>query len=172
MSDQQYLKGWNKQTPAFTTTTDDGRHPSQQVREFGPGLRGAALYADLGVAEATGGQFRAHVIKWNEEQLEKDRKAGVRPVTGMHRHHYDFHFNYVLKGWTRFVIEGVEGEITCKEGDSYLLPSRILHNEIASSDDVVILEIYGPANVATEQLEDEVGQGRQFADMTEAAAEE
>ena len=69
------------------------------------------------------------------------------------------------------MIEGVEGEITCKEGDSYLLPSRSLHNEIASSDDVVILEIYGPANVATEQLEDEVGQGRRFADMTEAAAE-
>ncbi len=102
---------------------------------------------------------------------KRSKLRGIRPeeiktTTGMHRHDYDFHFNYVLKGWTKFVIEGVEGEITCREGDSYFLPSRVLHNEIDSSDDVVILEIYGPANVATEQLEDEVGQGRRFADMT------
>ena len=43
MSNEQYLKGWNKQTPAYTTQTADGRHPDQQVQEFGPGLRGAAL---------------------------------------------------------------------------------------------------------------------------------
>ena len=166
MSNEQYLKGWNKQTPAYTTQTADGRHPDQQVQEFGPGLRGAALYADLGIAEATGGQFRAHIIKWNQEQLKKDREANVKPTTGMHRHHYDFHFNYVLKGSTSFVVDGVEGVITCKAGDSYFLPSRILHNEIEASDDIVILELSGPANVATEQLEDEVGQGRRYADMT------
>ena len=165
----QHLKGWNKQTPAFTTQTAEGRHPSQKVQEFGPGLRGAALYADLDIAEATGGQFRVHIIKWNQEQLKKNREANIKTTTGMHRHDYDFHFNYVLKGWTKFVIEGVEGEITCREGDSYFLPSRVLHNEIESSDDVVILEIYGPANVATEQLEDEGGQGRRFADMTKTA---
>ena len=39
----QHLKGWNKQKEAFTTQTADGRHPDQQVQEFGPGLRGAAL---------------------------------------------------------------------------------------------------------------------------------
>ena len=171
MSNEQYLKGWNKQTPAYTTQTADGRHPDQQVQEFGPGLRGAALYADLGIAEATGGQFRAHIIKWNQEQLKKDREANVKPTTGMHRHHYDFHFNYVLKGSTSFVVDGVEGVITCKAGDSYFLPSRILHNEIEASDDIVILELYGPAKVATEQLEDEVGQGRRFVDLTKTADE-
>ncbi len=71
----QHLKGWNKQTPAFTTQTAEGRHPSQKVQEFGPGLRGAALYADLDIAEATGGQFRAHIIKWNQEQIKKNREA-------------------------------------------------------------------------------------------------
>jgi hypothetical protein len=39
----QHLKGWNKQKEAFTTQTADGCHPDQQVQEFGPGLRGAAL---------------------------------------------------------------------------------------------------------------------------------
>ena len=87
----------------------------------------------------------------------------------MHRHDYDFHFNFVLKGSVSLVIDGVEGEITCRAGDSYFLPSRILHNEIGASDDVEVLEVYGPANVATEQLEDEVGHGGRFADMTETA---
>ena len=49
MSDER-LDGWNKQDLAFNYAKD---------REFGPGLRRASLYADLGVAEATGGQFRA-----------------------------------------------------------------------------------------------------------------
>ena len=53
------LDGWNKQDLAFNYAKD---------REFGPGLRRASLYADLGVAEATGGQFRAHVIKVNTDR--------------------------------------------------------------------------------------------------------
>ena len=169
MNDEQHLKGWNKQTPAFTTQTAEGRHPDQQVREFEPGMRGNCLYKDLGIAEATGGQFRAHIIKWNPELRNKDKEAGVKQTTGMHRHDYDFHFNFVLKGSVSLVIDGVEGEITCRAGDSYFLPSRILHNEIGASDDVEVLEVYGPANVATEQLEDEVGHGGRFADMTETA---
>ena len=34
MSDEQHLKGWNKQTPAFTTQTAEGRHPSQKVQDL------------------------------------------------------------------------------------------------------------------------------------------
>ena len=166
---EQRITGWNKQTPAFTTQTAEGRHPSQKVQEWGPGMRGNTLYADLGLVEATGGQFRAHLIKVDPELRKKDNEAGVKATTGMHHHHYDLHFNYVLKGWTSFVIDGVEGEIICRVGDSYLLPSRILHNEIGCSDDIEILEVYGPANVATEQLEDSVGHGARVNDMTQTA---
>ena len=47
---EQRMTGWNKQKPAFTFT---------KGREFGSGLRGALLYADLGLAEATGGIHHA-----------------------------------------------------------------------------------------------------------------
>ena len=166
MSNEHRLTGWKKQKPAFTTVTADDRHGMQVVREFEPGLRGACLYADLGVVEATSDQFRAHIVKLDPE-VKTERTA-----PGMHRHLYDFQFVYVLKGWTKFVIDGVEGEITFREGDSYLLPSRILHNEIRCSDDCQVLEIYGPANAGTEQLEDEIDQGRRLWDMTRIADEE
>jgi quercetin dioxygenase-like cupin family protein len=51
---------------------------------------------------------------------------------------------YVLKGWMKFVYEG-QGEHTVREGDCVLQPAGIVHNELACSDDVEILEIYSPA---------------------------
>ena len=140
MSDER-LDGWNKQDLAFNYAKD---------REFGPGLRRAALYADLGVAEATGGQFRAHVIKVNTDRHTK------QGTTGMHRHDYDFQFNYVISGSITFVIEGVDEELTFNAGDTYLLPSKILHNETWVSDDYQVLEIYAPANAGTQQVTAEI----------------
>ena len=140
MSDER-LAGWNNQKTAFDFA---------EQREFGPGLRRALLYADLGVAEATGGQFRAHVIRVNNDRQTE------QGTTGMHRHEYDFQFNYVIKGSITFVIEGEEGELTFREGDTYLLPSRILHNETWMSDDYEVLEIYAPANAGTQQLTPEI----------------
>ena len=135
------LDGWNKQDLAFNYAKD---------REFGPGLRRASLYADLGVAEATGGQFRSHVIKVNT-----DRHTD-QGTTGMHRHDHDFQFNYVISGSITFVIDGVKRERTFHAGDTYLLPSKILHNETWVSDDFEVLEIYAPANAGTEQLTPEI----------------
>ena len=140
MSDQR-LTGWNKQKPAFTHAKD---------REFGPGLRKPALYADLGLAEATGGQFHGEIIKTNPEIHT------TQGTTGMHRHEYDFQFNYVLSGWIEFVIEGIEEKLIFRAGDTYFLPARILHNETQVSDDYSVLQVYGPANAATEQLTPEI----------------
>ena len=119
-------------------------------REFGPGLRKASLYADLGVAVAIGGQFRAHVIRVNT-----DRHTD-QGTTGMRRHDYDFQLNYVISGSITFVIDRVEGERTFNAGDTYLLPSKILHNETWVSDDFEVLEFYAPANAGTEQLTPEI----------------
>ena len=77
--------------------------------------------------------LKSRMIK-NPELRNKDKEAGVKQTTGMHRHDYDFHFNFILKEWNSFVVDGVEGEIICRAGDSYFLPSRILHNEIGASD--------------------------------------
>jgi uncharacterized protein YjlB len=52
---------------------------------------------------------------------------------------------YVLKGWIKFVYAGQKGEHTFRAGDCVLQPAGIVHNELACSDDVEVLEIYSPA---------------------------
>ena len=138
---RQTLQGWNKQMSTFTYVKD---------REFGPGLRGAHLYADLGVAEGTGGNFHAHIIKINPEKIT------AQHTTGMHRHGYDFQFNYVISGEVDFVIEGFDETMTFRAGDTYFLPSKTLHNETRMTEDFQVLQLYAPANDPTEQLTPEV----------------
>ena len=65
---EQRLKGWNKQKTAFTYAEE---------REFGPGLRNALLYADLGLTEATGGNFHGEIIK---KSIKRNIPSRVRPV--------------------------------------------------------------------------------------------
>ena len=104
------------------------------------GLRTFMEYRDLGISDATGGQFRAHVIR-----IKKDGPgAHDLHTTGLHQHLCDFQMFYVLKGWIRFVYEG-QGEHTFREGDCVLQPAAIVHNELECSDDVEVLEIYSPA---------------------------
>ena len=50
----------------------------------------------------------------------------------------------------------MDEELTFNAGDTYLLPSKILHNETWVSDDYQVLEIYAPANAGTEQLTEEI----------------
>ena len=139
---EQRLDGWNKQKPAFTFA---------KSREFGSGLRKASLYADLGLAEATGGQFHGEIIKINKDLHTP------QGTTGMHRHEYDFQFNYVLSGNIDFVIEGInyapgDEKLVFRAGDTYFLSSRVLHNETHVSEDYSVLQVYGPVNASTEQL--------------------
>ena len=139
---EQRLDGWNKQKPAFTFAKD---------REFRSGLRNARLYADLGLAEATGGQFHGEIIKINKDVHTP------QGTTGMHRHEYDFQFNYVLSGNIDFVIEGInydpgDEKLVFRAGDTYFLSSRVLHNETHVSEDYSVLQVYGPVNASTEQL--------------------
>ena len=76
------LQGWNAQKTAFTYAKD---------RTFEPGLRSGGLYQDLGLAEATGGQFHGEIIKVNPEFVEAEKiraqtETEPHPTTGMHRH--------------------------------------------------------------------------------------
>jgi len=104
------------------------------------GLRGFMEYRDLGIASATQGRFRAHVIR-----VKKD-SAGHHELhtTGLHQHKCDFQMFYILNGWIKFVYEG-EGERTFGKGDCVLQPPAIVHNELDCSDDLELLEIYSPA---------------------------
>jgi mannose-6-phosphate isomerase-like protein (cupin superfamily) len=114
------------------------------------GLREFMEYRDLGIEEATHGRFRAHVIR-----VKQDHRGGDQDLhtTGVHQHLCDFQMFYVLKGWIRFVYEGQKGERIFRAGDCVLQPPGIVHNEIACSDDVEVLEIYSPAVHETRVVE-------------------
>jgi mannose-6-phosphate isomerase-like protein (cupin superfamily) len=104
------------------------------------GLRSFMEYRDLGIENATHGQFRAHVIRIKKES------AGHHELhtTGLHQHKCDFQMFYVLNGWIKFVYEG-QGEKIFGKGDCVLQPPGIVHNELDCSDDLEVLEIYSPA---------------------------
>ena len=108
------------------------------------GLRAYAKYRDLGIADATGGLARAHVIRLigpcNPEEVSK-----------LHFHDVDFQMVYVLKGWVKTYMEG-QGENLMKEGSSWTQPPRIRHLIMDYSDDVELLEVILPAEFKTVEL--------------------
>jgi len=111
---------------------------------FEQGLRRYAQYRDLGIAAATGGLARAHVIKMIPP-------CDPAEVSKRHYHDVEFQMVYVLKGW----IKGeYEGEIvTMREGSCWLQPPKIKHTVLDYSDDCELLEVILPADFDTVELE-------------------
>ncbi len=129
--------------------TETAKEPKQKFSAsyakdavYQQGLRDFLEYRDLGIADATHGQFRAHVIRVKEDQKGGDHDMHT---TGAHQHMVDFQMFYVLKGWITFLYEDQPGVKKFTAGDCVLQPAEIKHNEISCSDDLEILEIYSPA---------------------------
>jgi hypothetical protein len=112
---------------------------------FEEGLRSYANYRDLGIAAATGGLARAHVIKMIPP-------CDPAVVSKRHYHDVEFQMIYVLKGWIKGEYEGA-GEVTMREGSCWLQPPRIKHTVLDYSDDCELLEIILPADFETVELE-------------------
>lgn len=112
---------------------------------FEKGLRRYAHYRDLGIAAATKGLARAHVIKMIPP-------CDPAEVSKRHFHDVDFQMVYVLKGWIKGEYEGA-GEVTMHEGSCWLQPPKIKHAVLDYSDDCELLEIIMPADFATVELE-------------------
>jgi hypothetical protein len=108
------------------------------------GLRSYAKYRDLGVAAATSGLARAHVIRF-----VPPFRADV--VSIPHYHDVNFQLIYVLKGWLRSDFEG-QGTITMRQGSCWIQPPRIKHAVIDYSDDCEVLEVLLPADFETVEL--------------------
>lgn len=108
------------------------------------GLRTYAKYRDLGIADASHGLARAHVIRLigpcNPDEVSK-----------LHYHDVEFQMVYVLKGWVKTYMEG-QGETLMKEGSSWTQPPRIKHLIMDYSDDVELLEVILPADFKTVEL--------------------
>jgi mannose-6-phosphate isomerase-like protein (cupin superfamily) len=108
------------------------------------GLRAYAQYRDLGVAEASRGLARAHVIRLIGP-------CDPAEVSKLHFHDVDFQMVYVLKGWVKTYMEG-QGETLMKAGSSWTQPPRIKHLIMDYSDDVELLEVILPADFKTVEL--------------------
>ncbi|MFN3447742.1 MAG: cupin domain-containing protein [Roseococcus sp.] len=108
-------------------------------RAFESGLRAFFAYGGLGIAEATGGRFGAHVIR---------AIPGRHAEPQWHLHELEFQMVWVVKGWVRFEYEDI-GEVTLTAGSSVLQPPRIRHRELAHSDDLELVEITSPAEFVT-----------------------
>ena len=106
------------------------------------GLRDFFLYRDLGVAEATNGQVIAHLVKAN---------MAPETGTGWHRHEADFQIVIMVKGWAKFMYED---KVTLVEaGDVVHQRPGIRHYLFDYSPDMEYLEIVGPANFTTVDVE-------------------
>ncbi len=118
---------------AFTVChADEGRFD-------GRGLRAFFEYRQLGIAEATGGKYGAHVIR---------AVPGQHSEAAWHTHDLDFQLVYVTRGWVVFEYEG-QGETILREGSCVLQPPGIRHREVTHSDDMELIEITSPAEFAT-----------------------
>ena len=78
--------------------------------KYQDGLRDFLEYRDLGISDASNGDYKAHILR------VKDNFKGDQEMhtTGLHKHMVDFQMYYVLNGWVKFVYEG-EGELTFKK---------------------------------------------------------
>jgi mannose-6-phosphate isomerase-like protein (cupin superfamily) len=108
------------------------------------GLRTYAQYRDLGIARATHGLARAHVIR-----LIGPCKPAE--VSKLHYHDVEFQMIYVLKGWVKAELEGF-GEILMREGSSWTQPPKIRHLIRDYSDQCELLEVILPAEFETVEL--------------------
>ena len=111
--------------------------------DFKEGLRDFALYRDLGIADATNGLARAHVIRI----VKPYDPAEPSP---RHVHDVKFQMIYVLKGWIKGEYEGEE--VTMRQGSCWLQPPNIKHAVLGYSDDCELLEIIMPADFDTRDV--------------------
>ena len=99
------------------------------------GFRDWLKFRDLGLAEATNGNYNAWITKANN----------MGGSTGRHYHNYDFQMMYIIKGWVKMYYEG-QGEFILKQGDFVYHPDGQIHDFMDYSEDIEILEMSSPAD--------------------------
>ena len=112
---------------------------SARAPDFVEGRRTFFKYRDLGVTAASNGWMRAQVMS---------TVTGMTKPTGWHYHVCEGQFVYTLKGWVELEFEdGTSRRL--EAGDSCFIPGGMHHNEIATSDDLEILEVCLPSDMGT-----------------------
>lgn len=127
--------GWPKQKIVIRHHNDN---------DFDAGLRAYSAYRDLGIADATRGKVRAHVIR-----MTKPFDGGEVAIP--HYHDVEFQMVYVLRGWFETDL-GDQGPVRMHAGSSWIQPPKIKHTVTGYSDDCELLEIVLPADFETVTL--------------------
>jgi len=111
--------------------------------DYVEGRRNFFKYRDLGVTSGSNGELRAQITEGS---------AGMIRPTGWHYHVCDGQFVYMIQGWVE--LEFADGKnIRIGEGDSIFIPGGIPHNEIATSENIKLIEVSIPADMGTEVCE-------------------
>ena len=116
-------------------------HDLAAEADWTPGLREIFEYRDLGIKNATDGDYVAHIVRANGKGMSDE-------VQEWHIHECSFQFVYVLDGWATFEYAG-EGVRTIRKGDCINQRPEIPHREVACSEDFAVLEIVAPADFKT-----------------------
>ena len=116
---------------------------SAKDAHYEPGRRHFFRYRDLGVTEATGGKMRAQVTS---------AKSAMDRATGWHYHTCDMQFVHILTAWIDHELAGGRKE-RFGAGASVMSPGGLPHQEIATSDDLELVEVSVPAEMGTESCE-------------------
>lgn len=136
MTKGEFVSSWTPTAPSIVQrtvrTAEDG--------EFTAGPRAVLRYKDLGLSEATGGgRLAAEHLRF---QADEPWRSGV------HFHHQDFQFCYVLRGSCELRDQDGHTVTTVRPGDVSYLPGFWWHDERLTSDFEVI-EILSPARLLT-----------------------
>ena len=129
------------ETAAATSTTFSHVKPGDTSWRI-DGLRDFFLYKDLGIEKATNGRVIAQLVKAN---------MAPEKGTGWHRHEAEFHMVLMLKGWAKFMYEGKDTLVAA--GDCVHQRPGIVHFLYDYSPDMEYLEVVGPSNFSTVEVE-------------------
>ena len=119
----------------------DFSHKKAAESVWTDGLREIFEYCDLGIKEATKGDYIAQIIRANGKEMKDE-------VQEWHVHDCTFQFVLVINGGAEFEYEG-EGIRRLEKGDCINQRPGIPHREIAYSKDYEVLEIDAPADFET-----------------------
>ena len=108
--------------------------------EYITGRRAYFKYREMGVGDASGGQFGVQVMT---------AEKGLSEPTGWHYQVSDGQFIFMLSGWVDLVFENGDEILIC-EGDSAYIPGGLRHNETATSNTFELIEVSVPADLGTE----------------------
>jgi quercetin dioxygenase-like cupin family protein len=115
-----------------------------EAKYLGEGLRAFFVYRDMGIIDATHGRLRVQLVR--AARRSSEAKGG----TGYHIHTADVHVVYMLRGWARFVYDGVDTLV--ETGDCVHQRPGIVHSLYDWSDDMEFMEIIAPADFATTEI--------------------